>query len=146
WYKHKTLPPKPVVVTFDDGYYSQFKYAFPVLQKLGWPGVIDLIAQGSDLPDDKVREMIKAHWELASHTIHHLDVTTLDPASLKQEVAGSRRELQRRFNVPVDNFCYPAGRYDDAAIQAVKQAGYRGATTTDPGLGVRSEPFTLKRI
>jgi hypothetical protein len=48
--------------------------------------------------------------------------------------------------VPVDDFCYPSGRYDDTVIAAVKAAGYRAATTTDPGLASRGEPYTLKRV
>ena len=53
--------------------------------------------------------MIDAGWELAAHTIHHLDLTTLDAAQLKEEVAGSRAILRREYGVPVENFCYPAG-------------------------------------
>ena len=46
----------------------------------------------------------------------------------------------------MDFFCYPSGRYDDAAVAAVKAAGYRGATTTRFGLAKRAEPFTLARV
>jgi peptidoglycan/xylan/chitin deacetylase (PgdA/CDA1 family) len=46
----------------------------------------------------------------------------------------------------VDNFCYPAGRYDDAAIAALKAAGYRGATAENYGLASRSGPYVLSRI
>ena len=53
--------------------------------------------------------MLDAGWELASNTITHADLTTVDSATLEREVAGSRRILRRRFGVPVDNFCYPAG-------------------------------------
>jgi peptidoglycan/xylan/chitin deacetylase (PgdA/CDA1 family) len=49
--------------------------------------------------------MLDAGWELGSHTITHPDLTTLDPAELEREVAGTRRILERRFGVPVDNFC-----------------------------------------
>jgi peptidoglycan/xylan/chitin deacetylase (PgdA/CDA1 family) len=65
---------------------------------------------------------------------------------LTQEVAGSRRMLQQKFHQPVNFFCYPAGRYDDEAVQAVRAAGYLGATTTDEGLASKDEMFTLKRI
>ncbi len=146
WARGKALPPKPVVLTFDDGYQSQSVNALPVLEKLGWPAVIDLKSSGADLPDDKVKRMIDAGWELASHTIDHVDLTTVAGAELTREVAGSRRDLRRRFQVPVNNFCYPSGRYDPAVVQAVKAAGYRGATTTDPGLGRSDQLFTLKRI
>jgi len=146
WYRGGELPPKPVVITFDDGYRSQFVAAFPVLQHFHWPGVLDLKAKGSDLPAADVRRMLAAGWELASHTIHHLDLTTLGGAALRREIAGSKRELERRFGVPVDNFCYPAGRYDAAAIADLRRAGYRGATTEIYGLADRSHRYTLARI
>ena len=49
-----------------------------MLQQLDWPGVLNLLAQGSDLPDADVRKMLDAGWELASHTSTTLDLTTLD--------------------------------------------------------------------
>ncbi len=56
WYEAGELPAKPVVVTFDDGYLSQFVAAFPMMQKLGWPGVLDLKAEGSDLPHSPLHD------------------------------------------------------------------------------------------
>jgi len=61
-------------------------------------------------------------------------------------VGESRKLLQKRFKQPVNFFCYPAGRYDAQAEQAVRAAGYLGATTTDEGLASKDEMFTLKRI
>lgn len=146
WYRHGRLPPKPIVVSFDDGYESQYVAAFPELQHLGWSGVLNLVARGSDLPDADVRKMLDAGWELASHTITHPDLTTLGAAQLRREVAGSRRILRRRFGASVDNFCYPAGRYDDQVIAAVRAAGYVGAQAEVPGLASAPQPFALSRI
>ncbi len=146
WYEHGELPAKPIVVSFDDGYESQYVAAFPELQHLGWKGVLNLVARDSDLPDAEVAKMLDAGWELASHTITHPDLTTLDAARLEREVAGSRRILERRFGVRVDNFCYPAGRYDDTVISAVRDAGYVGAQSEVPGLAAAAHPFILDRI
>jgi peptidoglycan/xylan/chitin deacetylase (PgdA/CDA1 family) len=146
WEKGAPVPPKPIVLTFDDGYLGQYTDAFPILRRHGWVGTLNLKAEGSDLSDRQVQKMIDAGWELASHTIGHLDLTTLDPATLKHELADSRTQLRRRFDVPVDSFCYPAGRYDDTVVAAVRAAGYESATTTDPGLADKSDPFSLKRI
>jgi peptidoglycan/xylan/chitin deacetylase (PgdA/CDA1 family) len=148
WSGHGELPPKPVVISFDDGYRSQYVAGFLVLQRYHWPGVIDLIAgsQGDDLPTADVKNMLDAGWELASHTIGHLDVTTLDSAQLATEIGGSKRDLERRFGVKVENFCYPAGHYDQAAIAELRRAGYRGATTELPGLADRENPYTLARL
>lgn len=146
WYRNGELPPKPIVVSFDDGYLSQYVAGFLVLQRYHWPGVLNLITQGSDLPDADVKKMIDAGWELASHTITHADLTTVAPAQLEREVTGSRQILQQRFGVPVHNFCYPSGRYDDTVISAVAKAGYRGAQTEIPGMASPSHPYILDRI
>jgi peptidoglycan/xylan/chitin deacetylase (PgdA/CDA1 family) len=146
WYRGGTLPAKPVVLSFDDGYRPQFTFALPVLRGHGWPGLLNLKAEGSDLYTSNVKAMLAAGWELAAHTIHHLDLTTLDAAQLKLEVAGSRSILRRKYGVAVDNFCYPAGKFDDAAIAALKAAGYVGATTEIPGYASRDKPYELDRF
>lgn len=146
WYDGGTLPAKPVVLSFDDGYRPQFTYALPELRRHGWPGVLNLKAEGSDLYASNVKAMIDAGWELAAHTINHQDLTTLGPPELKEEVAGSRSILRREYGVPVANFCYPAGRFDDTVIAAVEAAGYTGATTEIPGEATREAPYELARF
>jgi peptidoglycan/xylan/chitin deacetylase (PgdA/CDA1 family) len=146
WAKGTPVPPKPIVLTFDDGYLGQYTDAMPILREHGWAGVLNLKVEGSDLNEGEVKKMIAAGWELGAHTIHHLDLTNLSPSQLKEETAGARAILRRRFHVPVDDFCYPAGRYNDAVVRAVKAAGFRGATTTDPGLANKAEPLRLKRV
>jgi len=145
WYRAGTLPPKPVVISFDDGYRPQFTFALPQLRKHGWAGVLNLKAEGSDLYRSNVEAMVAAGWEVASHTIDHSDLTTLGPAALRRELAGSRRILRRDYGVPVKNFCYPSGRYDETVIAAVEAAGYEGATTEVRGYASRDKPFELAR-
>jgi peptidoglycan/xylan/chitin deacetylase (PgdA/CDA1 family) len=146
WYHGATLPPKPVVISFDDGYRPQFTFALPTLRKHGWAGVLNLKAAGSELYESNVKAMIAAGWELAAHTIHHLDLTELGPAELKEEVAGSRKILQEEFKVPVKNFCYPAGQFDETVVEAVEAAGYTGATTEISGFAEKGKPYELARL
>ncbi len=149
WFKGAEIAENPVVLSFDDGIQSQYTHAYPALAKRGWPGVLNLAVRSldeGDLSEEQVGEMIDAGWEIGSHTFTHPDVSNLDGADLEHEVAGSRTELSDRLGVPVDFFCYPAGAYDDEAVKAVEDAGYRGATTTEPGLASAKQPFTLKRI
>lgn len=146
WYHGGTLPAKPVVLSFDDGYRPQFTFALPQLRKHGWAGVLNLKAEGSDLYESNVKAMIHAGWELAAHTIHHLDLTTLDAATLEEEVAGSREILRRDYGVPVKDFCYPAGKFDDTVIAAVEAAGYVGATTEIRGYATSESPYELARF
>lgn len=150
WSSGYALPAKPVVVSFDDGYESQYRNAFPVLRRHDWPGVVNIVTKNLEpswgLRPAEVRKLVDAGWEIDAHSINHLDVSTLDGAALEREIAGSRRKLQRVFGVPVNFFCYPSGRYDDAAIAAVKRAGFKGATTTEPGPARPGEPYTLARV
>jgi peptidoglycan/xylan/chitin deacetylase (PgdA/CDA1 family) len=149
WRGDRATPDKPVVISFDDGYRSQYSEGLPALHDLDWPGVLNLkvntLTQG-ELTDDQVDEMIRDGWEVDSHTINHLDVSKLAGKDLQSEIAGSRAILQKRFRVPVDFFCYPAGRYDKAAVREVKRAGYLGATTTKLGLARPDQLFALRRI
>jgi peptidoglycan/xylan/chitin deacetylase (PgdA/CDA1 family) len=146
WYGKGTLPPKPVVLSFDDGYRPQYTFALPTLKKHGWAGVLNLKAEGSDLYESNVKAMIAAGWELAAHTIHHLDLTELGSEELTEEVEGSRKLLQKEFKVPVNNFCYPAGRFDETVVEAVEAAGYTGATTEISGFAEKDAPFELARL
>jgi peptidoglycan/xylan/chitin deacetylase (PgdA/CDA1 family) len=150
WRRGVALPRRPIVISFDDGYESQFRNALPVLEKLGWPGVLNLLV-GNETPSwglrpDKIRKLIAAGWEVDAHTIHHFDLTTLSGAALRREVAGSRRLIARRFGVPVDFFCYPSGRFNATVVAAVRAAGFLGASTERPGLARPTERFILPRI
>ena len=124
WQHRIALPPKPIVFSFDDGYGSQVRNAMPILRSHGWPGVLYLevknLSVAGGITKHQVRRLMKAGWEIDAHTITHPDVTTLDAASLHNEIAGSRAALRRDFRVPVDNFAYPAGRHDAAAEAAVR--------------------------
>jgi peptidoglycan/xylan/chitin deacetylase (PgdA/CDA1 family) len=149
WGDRGRLPAKPIVLTFDDGYLSDYAVALPTLRSHRWPGMLDLAVRNlapGDLEPWQVRQMVAAGWEIAAHTISHVDLTTLGPARLRDEVAGSRAELRRLFHQPVRFFSYPLGHYDDRVVAAVKAAGYVGATTERKGLARPGEPFTLPRI
>lgn len=150
WKHGGPLPRKPIVLTFDDGYLSHYTHAKPVLNKLGWPGVLYLTTRniGPDgLTQRQIRSLIKAGWEIDSHTQTHPDLTTLDDATLARELEASRRELQKRFDVPVNFFAYPAGRYDARVQAATKAAGYTSATTVEEGIATRRDhPFAVRRV
>lgn len=144
------LPAKPIVVTFDDGYLSQYTHAKPVLRRLGWPGVLYLEGKNlgpGGLTTRQVKAMVAAGWEVGAHTLTHPDLTTVDDARLTQELEGSRALLRERLGVPVTAFCYPAGRNDARVRAAVKAAGFTTATTVEPGIASpKDDPFALPRI
>ena len=148
WHGNGTLPSKPVVLSFDDGDTPDFTIVAPLLNELHWPGVLNLIVGRHKLRLKKpiVRALINAGWEIDSHTVSHTDLPGLSAKQLAFEVGMSRMRLQKLYNIPVNFFCYPTGRYDAAAVAAVKAAGYLGATTTQGGLARPSQGFLLRRV
>jgi peptidoglycan/xylan/chitin deacetylase (PgdA/CDA1 family) len=149
WTHGGPLPRRPIVVSFDDGYLGDYTHARPVLRGLGWPGVLNLELRNvgpGGLTAHEIRGLIAAGWEVDSHTVDHPDLTTVDAQRLRYELVASRTAIKKRFGVPADFFCYPSGRYDARVVDAVKAAGYLGATTTAEGYARGSEPFTLSRV
>jgi peptidoglycan/xylan/chitin deacetylase (PgdA/CDA1 family) len=150
WHGRGDLPLRPVVISFDDGTRSIARTAKPVLAAHHWPGVLNLDLSNLEpawgLSATRVRALIREGWEVNSHTLSHPDLTRLDATHLVLEIGGSRTALRRRFGVPADFFCYPAGRLDARIIAAVKAAGYLGATTTINGLARRDAPYQLARV
>jgi peptidoglycan/xylan/chitin deacetylase (PgdA/CDA1 family) len=145
-------PGKPIVISFDNGYNSQYTQALPVLRRLGWVGDENL--QLSGLPPSQgglgaaqIRGLLAAGWELDTQGISHADLITLDAEQLHYQVAVARQTLQQRYHVPVNWFCYPSGHYDPTVVAAVKAAGFVGSTTVVPGWAhPGDDPYRLHRL
>jgi peptidoglycan/xylan/chitin deacetylase (PgdA/CDA1 family) len=143
---------KPIVITFDNGYASQYTNALPVLKRLGWVGVENLQVNGlssSDggLTEPQIRGLIAAGWELGTQGLSGADLVSLDANHLQAEVATSRQLLRSRYGVPVNWFSYPLGDYDPTVSAAVRAAGYIGATTIVPGwASPQQDRFRLPRL
>ena len=145
WYHGGTLPAKPIVITFDNGYPEQVRFAPHVLAKYGWPGVLDEITE-NHLPPSYIWPVIRRGWEVDSHSLTHPDLVTATPAELWAQVHDSRVYLQKTFHIPVNMFCYPSSEYDTAVINAVKRAGYTAAVTEGHAYAFRTEPYLLPRF
>jgi peptidoglycan/xylan/chitin deacetylase (PgdA/CDA1 family) len=153
WQDGAPLPPgKPIVVSFDNGYQSQYANALPVLRRLGWVGDENLQLSGlppsqGGLSEAQVRALIAAGWELDTQGYSHAELTTLGAGELAYQIAAARKTIQQRYGVPVNWFCYPSGHYDASVVAEVKAAGFVGSTTVIPGwAGPRSDPYRLPRL
>jgi peptidoglycan/xylan/chitin deacetylase (PgdA/CDA1 family) len=153
WTDGARLPAgKPMVITFDNGYHSQYTQALPVLRRMGWVG--DENIQLSGLPPSQggmthaeVKALVDAGWELDTQGISHADLATADPAELRYQVVRARQILRREYGVPVNWFCYPSGQYNAAVIAQVRAAGFVGSTTVVPGWAASAmNPYTLPRL
>ena len=143
---------RPIVLTFDNGYQSQYTNALPVLRRLGWVGVENLQLTGlppsqGGLSTSQIRGLVSAGWELDTQGMSHADLVTLGAAQLHHQVDVARELLHRRYGIPVNWFCYPSGHYDSAVISAVRAAGFEGSTTVVPGWASRlDDPYRLPRL
>lgn len=135
-------------VTFDDAYRSVHEQALPVLRSLGvpatvfvptalvgserpmaWPGTDKWL--GSPYEDeltpmswDELAELAELGWELGSHTRTHPHLPTLMPDDLRDELEGSRSDLEERTGAPCESIAYPYGDHSDAVVAASRRAGF----------------------
>ncbi len=154
---------KLCALTFDDGFLDNVTAALPILRRHGhratcyvvsgrigqrndWSA--DVLGVSSPLADaGALRDWIDAGMELGAHTRTHARLTTLDDVHLEDEVGGCKRALEDRFGLRVSQFCYPWGAHDDRVVEAVRNAGFEGATTTVRGrarAGV--DPLRVPRV
>jgi len=144
------LPPRPIVITFDDGHLDNYTNAFPIMKKYGFTGTLYIVANylGADqyMNADQIKEMAAAGWEVGSHSISHLDVTALEPYRQRHEVVDSRTELENALGVPILTIAYPFGLSNPGVIDYAHFAGYIGGMslgfTHDQGL---TNLYTLQR-
>jgi peptidoglycan/xylan/chitin deacetylase (PgdA/CDA1 family) len=152
WRGRARLPAHPIVLSFDNGYRTQYTRALPVLRRLGWVGVENIQLSGlppaqGGLSKRQVRGLLAAGWELDTQGWSHADLVALDRAQLHYQVAVARGRLEHDYHVPVRWFCYPSGHYDATVIAAVKAAGYVGSTTVIPGWArPTDDPYRLPRL
>jgi peptidoglycan/xylan/chitin deacetylase (PgdA/CDA1 family) len=145
-------PGKPIVISFDNGYQSQYNNALPVLQRLHWRAILNLQVSGlppsqGGLTSAQVRRLIAAGWELDTQGYSHADLPALSGAQLRFQISTARDILRARYHQPVDWFCYPSGQYDASVIAAVRAAGFLGSTTVVPGwASPDGDPYRLPRV
>jgi len=137
--KGANLPPRPVILTFDDGDISVYQTAFPIMQKYGLTGVVYIVGNymGTEgyMSPEQIKELIAAGWEVGSHSSSHHDLTKLRPEELYTEIVGARQKLQESTGSPVLTFAYPFGEMSLGAAKYVRSAGYIAAM----GLGFTSD-------
>jgi peptidoglycan/xylan/chitin deacetylase (PgdA/CDA1 family) len=150
--KGTSLPRKPMMITFDDGYRDVFGKASTTIERLGLHATAYVITDRISGPDASfltwglLKGLERRGIEIGSHTIHHVELPTLSSAEARRELVGSRRLLERRLGHPVQWFAYPAGKVDARIVALVRRAGYVLAMTTRPGTTQSAaEPLLLHR-
>ena len=147
------LPPKPVVLTFDDGYVDNFIYAFPLLRQYGFAGTFFVVTQflnegrANYMSWEQARLMQENGMDIQAHGVSHEDLRGQPLAFVEHEVTESRREIETHLHKPVQLFAYPYGHYDSRVIAALRSAGYLAAVTTEAGVDHSSKALLeLRRV
>lgn len=148
-----TLPPRPVALTFDDGWAHVYTNAVPVMQERGFRGTFFIVANYSNarssvfLSWDQIKALRSAgHW-IGSHSLSHRNLNSVDAATLRREVADSKAEIEKHLGGSVTVFAYPYGATSPRVMQAAQEAGYVAAVTVGPSIQQRSDQvYRLTRI
>ena len=156
------LPPRPVHITFDDGFVDCLRHAAPVLHEAGMRATMYVVAglvgrrsrwlldEGVDLPlVDRagIAELEAAGVECQSHSMTHPRLTDCPDEALADELVRSREVLEDLTGHAVTSVAYPHGAYDARVRRATAAAGYRTAYTTQPGKALPvDDPLELPRV
>lgn len=148
----KPLPPKPILITLDDGYEDNYQNAYPILQKYHFTATIFLISDFTGtypryLTWDQTREMEQNGIVFEGHTLSHISLPKASDEELRKQLVQSKQALEWRLGKKVEYLAYPGGEYDQRVIQMAKEAGYRAAFTVNFGRDRQNSTlYTLNRI
>lgn len=131
----KTSVPKPVVLTFDDGYVDFFINAFPILRKYGFHAVAfiptGLMSQGYYLSWSQIRELQQSGLiSFEAHTVHHYNLPSLPYNQMLDELRTSKQVLEAQTGATVNFIAYPYGASNGLVWKAAQEAGFIGGVGT----------------
>ncbi|MBU3098892.1 MULTISPECIES: polysaccharide deacetylase family protein [Clostridium] len=146
------IPRKSVVITFDDGYDNNYTVMFPILKKYKFKATIFVITSLTDvhsnmLTSKQLIEMNKYGIDIESHTVHHDNLKSISKDNQLKTLIQSKKYLEKTLNKTINFFAYPYGGYNKSAIEALKEAGYKMAFTTEKGWSSKKNGiFSLHRV
>jgi len=156
-----TLPRRPIILTFDDGYRSIGEIAWPILRRFGFGATVFLVsdligktnAWDPPAPPEpllgaaEIAEMQAAGICFESHTRTHAALTMIPPERALEELTTSRAALSQLLNAPVTVLCYPYGKQNLMVRALAREAGYEAAVIARRRMNTaRTDPFRLTRI
>jgi len=130
------LPPRPIIITVDDGYRDNYQNAFPILEELGLKATFFLATEFIDQNNevymdwDMVEEMAAAGHRFEPHSKTHPDLTVHNREFIIWEVQGSQETIAAHVGYLPRYFAYPGGRYNEEVQQIIAELDFWGAVTT----------------
>ncbi len=146
------IPKKSVVLTFDDGYVDNYTAMLPALRKYNFKATIFVITSAIDknvnyLTSKQLIEMEKYGVDIESHTVNHENLKDMPKDKQLATLIKSKKDLEKLLNKQVNYFAYPYGGYSKTSIEAVREAGYKMAITTDGRWSSKSDGIlSLHRV
>lgn len=157
------LPPKPVMITYDDTDEEQFSIAKPEMDKYGFKGVYFLMTISINRPKYMTKEQIKQLADeghaVASHTWDHHRVdrykpeNTIEERGVKkvvndwdQQLAKTKKDIEAITGKPVEDFAYPFGIWSKDGIPEIKKRGYRMAFQLSTKRDSLEPLYTVRRM
>ena len=168
----KTLPPKPVMITFDDACRNLYTHAWPILKKNGFKADIFIFTdairndagQRASVVQHRhgketlleymiwpeIREMAADGFAIGAHSKSHADMKKLDKQQLKYEILYSKLRILAETGVAVTAFSYPfgSGFHRKEIHEELREAGFHIAFAAHGGVADlgRSNPMEIPRI
>lgn len=147
----KPLPPKPIVLTFDDGYRDFYENAYPILKSHNFKATIFVISQhiggSAYLSWAQLQEMVSSGLVIVGdHTLSHPSLLPLSEEKLKDEIISAKNIIEQNLGISVNIFSYPYGGANGQAEKILKEAGFLAAVTSSRGLSCAKLPYELPRI
>lgn len=139
-------PEKSVILTLDDGWRNQYKYAFPLLKKYGFTATFFVYTNAIGIKHfltwNDILDMDKNGMTIGSHSVSHPSFIGMPLADIKTEVTESKKILEEKLGKPILNFASPFGYSNPDIVALVKEAGYKTARTTYKGV-YHMKPYLL---
>jgi peptidoglycan/xylan/chitin deacetylase (PgdA/CDA1 family) len=155
----RRLPDKPVLITFDDGFASNYELAFPVLRRNGQRATIFMTPDRSShnfrafahldrpLDDAQLAELSAAGIDIQSHGLTHRFMTELSDAELRHELDAPRAILEKVTGRSIRYLAIPGGAYDGRIRRAARAAGYAAVFCMRKGSAdLKGDPLRLPRM
>lgn len=150
----RSLPDKPIILTFDDGYTDNYEHAFPILREHGFAGTFfimtDLVTDRAEgyMTWPQVEEMAAAGQRFGSHGRQdHRSLSGRSVDYLVWAALGSKEAIEAHLGYHPRWVAYPAGEYDDQTIAVFRSAGFWGGLTIQQGAEHSLDQiFELRRV